>query len=374
MIFKIPENQKEIVTRLFLEGETRKNIAKKCGVSEGTVSNITDELRRQIGQGDAESLRDFVVSLKKVGLNISQCFEGSRTHALLKKLGVEDEKELTLFILKLYNNCRATIEDTHQNEDISSHLNASQKRKTFTPDEIASYFRDFLHFVEISNEGLASLPRYINEMTTQYIKIRNLKVQHRVLVSRILHAQRNSADALEKEKVTSCTLQNYLETKKELAKYNLDVDSDVRCLVDTLNTIGKNFGFDVERIICEFQDINILYIKMKHISRKLQEKEQRLAHLNETCFILEQRVNIHTRLLEVYHDLESLGFGIARLKVLKNYIEEIATDNRVPSELLMKRIFERIESEIQPKRRRIQYSSLRCFHNQRLETDHDMLI
>jgi hypothetical protein len=277
MIFKISENQKEMVTKLFLEGETRKNIAKKCGVSEGTVSNITDELRRQIGQGDAESLRNFVISLKKVGLTISQCFDGSRTYALVKKLGVEDEKDLNLFISRLYNDCRSTIEDTHPNEAVSSNPNASRKGKTFTPDEIATCFRDFLHFVVVSNERLASLPAYLKEITTQYVKIKNLKDQHRVLVSRILRLQRNSDVALEKEKVTIRTLQNYLETKSELAKYNFDIDRDPPRLVDTLNTLGTKFGFDVERIICEFQDIDIRYIKMKHISRKLQEKEERLA-------------------------------------------------------------------------------------------------
>jgi hypothetical protein len=83
---------------------------------------------------------------------------------------------------------------------------------------------------------------------------------------------------------------------------------------------------------------------------------------------------MHTRLLQAYQELEYLGFGIPQLKALNNYIKEIAGENRVPSELLMKRIFERIESEIWPKSRRIQYSSWRYPQNQRLETDRDVLI
>ncbi|MGH9983751.1 MAG: helix-turn-helix domain-containing protein, partial [Nitrososphaeraceae archaeon] len=238
MTFKISPNQRDIVIRLLKEGETRKNIASKCGVSEGTVSNITDEWKRSLGQGDAEIIRDFVRSLKRIGVDINQCVQGFRTYVLLKNLGVEDEKELTSFISRLYNNCRSSIEDTHQGKALKPNTDVSKSGRVFTPDDIASCFRDFLLFLEVTNVRFANLPEYVKKMTTRYKKIKKelhiISLQHSILVRRILHAQKNSVAALEKEKVTILSLQRYLEIKKELAKVDLDVDSDLSRLVDTL--------------------------------------------------------------------------------------------------------------------------------------------
>jgi Homeodomain-like domain len=353
MTFRISPNQREMIIRLLKEGETRKNIARKCGVSEGTVSNITEEWKRSIGQGDAEIIRDFVISLKRIGVDISQCVEGFRTYVLLKNLGVEDEEELTSFISRLYNNCRSTIEDTHQEKAIKPNTDVSKSGRVFTPDDIASCFREFLLSLGMTNVKFADLPEYIKKTTTQYKKIKKelsvITQQHSIFVRRMLHAEENSVAALEKEKVTFLSLERYLEMKKELAKFDLDVDSDLSRLVDTLKTLGNTFGFDVERIIVEFQDINIQYIRKKHLTRELYEKEQRLNSLNQTHLILEQRVNMHTHLLNVYRNIESLGFGLAQLKIFKNFIEEIAGENEISSDLLMKQIFKRIESQIWPR-------------------------
>ncbi|MGH9985956.1 MAG: hypothetical protein ACRD8W_18600, partial [Nitrososphaeraceae archaeon] len=59
--------------------------------------------------------------------------------------------------------------------------------------------------------------------------------------------------------------------------------------------------------------------------------------------------NMHTHLLSVYRNLETLRFGFAQLKLFKNFIEEIAGENGTSPELLMEQIFKRIESQIWPK-------------------------
>jgi transposase len=41
--FKIPENLRHSVIRLWTEGKSRKHIAITCGLGEGTVSNIVAE-------------------------------------------------------------------------------------------------------------------------------------------------------------------------------------------------------------------------------------------------------------------------------------------------------------------------------------------
>ena len=44
---KISEEMKDEVIRLYLQGESRNDIARTCGLGEGTVSNIEDEWKRR---------------------------------------------------------------------------------------------------------------------------------------------------------------------------------------------------------------------------------------------------------------------------------------------------------------------------------------
>jgi transposase len=65
MTYKIPQNLKEMIIRMWTEGDTRRVIAKSCGVSEGTVYNVVEEWKQLIGQRDAEAIRELSSSTKK---------------------------------------------------------------------------------------------------------------------------------------------------------------------------------------------------------------------------------------------------------------------------------------------------------------------
>ena len=85
LTFKIPENLKEMIRRLWSEGDTRREIAKSCGVSEGTVYNVVEEWKQLIGQRDAEAIRELSTSTKRNGIDIGQRAQGFRIHVLLRK-------------------------------------------------------------------------------------------------------------------------------------------------------------------------------------------------------------------------------------------------------------------------------------------------
>jgi DNA invertase Pin-like site-specific DNA recombinase len=78
MNFKIHENIRQTVIRLWLEGKSRSDIARICGVSEGTVSNIISDWRQKLGKVDAEALRDLGSNLKRTGIDSAQCAQGFR--------------------------------------------------------------------------------------------------------------------------------------------------------------------------------------------------------------------------------------------------------------------------------------------------------
>jgi transposase-like protein len=66
---KTSDDIKNIVIRLCLQATSRNDIARTCGVSEGTVSNIVEEWKRSLGIRDAEAVRELAVNLKKVGMD-----------------------------------------------------------------------------------------------------------------------------------------------------------------------------------------------------------------------------------------------------------------------------------------------------------------
>ena len=101
----ISENTKQTVIRLWVEGESRNDIALISGVSEGTVSNIIAEWRQKRGDGDADAVRELEINMKRLGIDAAQCAEGLRISSTMKKLGVNGN-QLKSFINEVYQYCQ----------------------------------------------------------------------------------------------------------------------------------------------------------------------------------------------------------------------------------------------------------------------------
>src|SRR5215212_10512256 len=99
------DDMKDEVIRLYLQGESRDDIARTCGVGEGTVSNIIDEWKRRLDIPDVQSLRDLAVNLKRCGIDAAQCAEGLRIKNTMKKLGV-NPNQFESFMNETYEYCQ----------------------------------------------------------------------------------------------------------------------------------------------------------------------------------------------------------------------------------------------------------------------------
>jgi hypothetical protein len=122
--FKIHENMRQTVIRLWLEGKSRKDIALICGVSEGTVSNIVSDWGHKFGDVDAEALRELGSNLKRTGIDAAQCAQGFRNSMIMKKMGVNEE-DFESFVREVYEYCQR-LDVTPQN--IAYNLQALVKR------------------------------------------------------------------------------------------------------------------------------------------------------------------------------------------------------------------------------------------------------
>jgi hypothetical protein len=268
LTFKIPQDLKEMVIRLWTEANTRKSVAKSCGVSEGTVYNIVEEWKQLIGQRDAEASRELSTSLKRNGIDIGQCVQGFRIHLILKKIGVTDEDELESFLSAIYEKCSKEIIRKQQVTGKSGD-DVYTPGTGITPETIASCIKELLNFSDRGNVKLSDIPRYIEQKRMQKEAIvkemDTFMKKRRVLVREALDAQESYKRALEKKNVTEEQLHRYSRMSAELAKAGLDIDRDISLFVGLIDTLSNTFGFDAERIISEFQDVNILSLKKKHL-------------------------------------------------------------------------------------------------------------
>src|SRR5919107_5019692 len=105
LVNQITNDMKDEVIRLYLQGLSRNDIARTCGVGEGTVSNIIDEWKRSLDIPDVQSLRDLAVNLKRCGIDAAQCAQGLRILNTIKKLGF-NQNQVESFMIEVYEYCQ----------------------------------------------------------------------------------------------------------------------------------------------------------------------------------------------------------------------------------------------------------------------------
>ena len=149
--------------------------------------------------------------------------------------------------------------------------------------------------------------------------------------------------ALKKEKITYKLLSKYARMRSESEKIGLDIDHDLPYFVELMDTIGNKFGFDVEQIIPEFQDLKILELKKNHLLRDVNELQNHKIHLMQTNSALQRSIEFHTQGLHEYRESMSKGLGLNKLKILNNAISEIARESGITEYAAVEQFFKKIE-------------------------------
>ncbi|HEX5891796.1 MAG TPA: helix-turn-helix domain-containing protein [Nitrososphaeraceae archaeon] len=327
---KIFEDIRRKIIRLWLDGKSRKDIALICGVSEGTVSNVIADWKQKLGEEDADALRELGINMKRSGTDAPQCAQGHRISMILKKMGVNEE-DFESFISKICERCL--------------------KISGMTVDMIGSCLEDLLEFSDEDDNGgnpikLSEIRQYIeqkkNEKRALKKDIQNLQKQKKISEEQASAANDLRDAALENEKVTVAELREYSKFKTELGKYGLSVDVDTRKLVQVIYGI-KQRGYDVKKVLSEYSDIEFTQEKRDMLSTQVRALEDKIVNLRNQYSFLESQVNLHSQRLYVYDELDSMGFGLTKLKILRNAIKEIAAEDNISFSLAVDKFFEFVE-------------------------------
>ena len=321
LVNQITDDMKDEVIRLYLQGLSRNDIARTCGVGEGTVSNVIDEWKRSLDIPDVQSLRDLAVNLKRYGIDAAQCAQGFRILNTMKKLGV-NQNQVESFLDEVYEYCQ---------------------RIGLVPQDIASNLEALINLSK--DIPFSKIPDHIKEKKKEKTQLEeNIKTLEERKDS--LKIERSTAKelrdvSLQEEKTTTAELKEYSNFKTELRKYGISKD-DLPKLVQVLYGIRQH-GYDVEKVLSEYQDLQFFKDNQVRVWRQTKEGEDKNARLRDECSFLKAKVSRHSQRLHTYDELESLGLGIRGLRILCNAIKEIEAENGKSYRDAIEQFLERVE-------------------------------
>jgi hypothetical protein len=328
LVNKITSDMKDEVIRLHLQGESRNDIARTCGLSEGTVSNIEDEWKHSLGIPDVQSLRELAVNLKRCGIDAPRCAEGLRIKNTMRKLGV-NPNQFEGFINEVYEYCQRI---GLAPQDIASNLQALINLSKDIP---------FSKIPERIEEKKGEISMLDEEIRKKYQEIKTFKETKRTLEMEISLAKDLRDAALENERITSAEIREYSNLKVELRKYGIPID-DLQKLVQLLYEIRQH-GYDVKKVLSEYQDLLFIKENRDIVWRQIKESKDEKKNLQNVCSSLEAEVSRHSQRLYTYDELESLGIAIRELRILCNTIREIAAESGKSYRIAIEQFFGWVE-------------------------------
>jgi len=296
---------KTIVVQQWLEGKTRDQIAGDNGLSSGTITNIINEWRSNLGYPVAEDLRELAVTLRKLRMDPSRCALGTRIASMMKILGL-DEEEFDKFMSVIYKDC-ITL--------------------GIKPNKVAYTLKELLDLCQ--QIPLPEIPDYIEQQKTQK---RKLEQELRELNEWVLHARNRVDEALKEERTT----RHDLNFKRELWKREISTD-EISQFLEALEGIRK-LGFDPATVVSKYHN----FLEREQGKIAIEELRKELNNLQE-------KADVHRMVVSEFEQLKSMGFGLKELKQLANTVREIAVANSLSPYDAVRKLFADIESQYDDK-------------------------
>ena len=312
MTQKIPDYIERNVIQGWLLGKSRDEIAIERSISTGSVSNIIKKFVDNLGQYDAETIRELAIQIKKANLTPKACAIGFRVNKLLDNIGItnEEEKKIEGF-LKEIDNFATKME-----------VNPALIRECLC------------EIIKISNE----IPSY--QLTNYIQNKRQEKEQLEIQVENL----KNEIQKLEKRKLDS--EERFISTKNEIAiKFDeLDWCLNARSslekegiLVEDISLLSrliskiKKYGsnLDVFQIIKRIENKEDLEKEIEIKKRRYKLLKTDIEVLEEHNSKLLEAVNSKVLKLDCLDEIEKIGFHFADLKKLKLTLTEIGIANNM---------------------------------------------
>ena len=305
---EIPQALKMRAIELYLQGESRNNIALKLSISQGAVSNAITAWKASLAASDVESLRELGIMLKKSGLTAVECTAGLRVTKALQSLAVPDENLLD-FINIIYLRCKEIGLD---------------------PQKFSSLAKQLLDLT--NSVPIVQIPQYLEDKQREKSQ---LEQDIGVLREQEAKAKFDLELALNEQQITTSQLSIFSEqrTRLEAAGVSVgDLELFTRCIEG-----AKKLGFDIKRLTMLLSDFDFSRAMQVELEKSIESSKTHLQHLKYQCDILESQISMHNITILKLRQLEDMGLGIPQLLVLHETAHEIARAYNIPQNLAVQR-------------------------------------
>lgn len=261
---------KNRVWRIWLSGETRKNIAEDCGIGAGSVTNIINEKTNGLDSSEYGAVRDLAVHLKKEGLSFADLASVYRRHNYIMKLGANEEEVESLI---------ATLLD---------------KTKSIPIEKTTNLVNQLYDLSKSESIPLAEVPAYINQKIEE-----KQKLEEEIQKARAI---------LDQENIEIKNINEYKKSNEQLQKYGFSMEAPHK-----LHSVLQSFdemGFDPQKIITNYTHIKSL--------------RQTVRGLGKECRMLESRAAQYREILPLCEQIYSFGIGFPELVVFRSAVFRIA--------------------------------------------------
>lgn len=273
--------------KLWLSGETRKDIAVQCGIGAGSVTNIVKEWTKDLKSSHYESIRDLAVELKKEGLTFVELASMYRRNNYIKKLDASEE-QIESFISNISNS-----QDPQKLIDTANQIAQLSASESIPLDKVAVH-------IKRKQEEKQKLEKEI-EKAREILKRTNVGIQ---------------------------TVKEYKRLGEELNKHGLSM-SETDNLVSILKKF-KKMRFDPRNIVMEIFCVRSLR----------QQKKQ----LKNDCKMMESRASRYKEIIPLCEQLLPLGIGFGELASFHAAVMKRSGTENLPMSTAAYRVMEDIEN------------------------------
>ena len=303
------------VVRYWLNGYSRDEIASKFNISTGTVTNIVNEWRNNLGSLVADDLRELSLSLKKAQISPLECATGLRIGKMMQKFGINEE-QFENFMTEIYTKCQILeIAPEQIGEYLSETINLS---KIVFPSQIPNYINTKKTEIEQLEKQISKRHETISELNS---KISNLEEKQKVLI--------------ENNNLSQDAIRWYEDVKKELTNMGIPFE-EISAFIECLRQI-KNEGYDVNKLVTKFSQLGSFDKIIEDQERRKQENCKDIERLKYDKKNLEDQIYFAHLKISKNQELENIGMGFKELKTIYQTINEISKANNInPKEAIEK--------------------------------------
>jgi hypothetical protein len=299
---QLPETTRQEVIRLCLLGHSRDDIVPLTNVSAGSVSNIVDNWKNEIGKPEANALRELAKSIRASGLSPAQCAVGFRIYNIMSELGL-DAENVWQFLSDTYKKC---------------------KSDGISPEKIASHIVDLANFAD--NVGLPEIEEFTNEKAA---KIKALSEQEQGLIN---HISTLKQQKLQEEK----SLDEILEEKRKI-EYEIMLFNDAKALLNQFNLTIAEFtknlkdlivwGGEPKKIVANFEEMQKFDRDKVALREELDVMERKIVNIRHEYYSLQNLNKSHSQKLVILKEFDALGIDLMELF---DTVLGISTSNGIP--------------------------------------------